>query len=217
MKGLAAHTEAIIERVSTLDSIRLYYLVGGTALSLQIEHRLSEDLDFMRWASPREKAEVDWVSIEKELSTIGELQKTDIMSFNHVEFVVSDVKVSFYISSKKNPVKHTVPYNQNILMADMDSIAIMKMETLLRRSKFRDYYDLYCIFKDKSDEDIQSLIEEALRYSEHRLRTKNLLSILTSGERFRQDEQFNQLNPVFPVTAQDIEQSMKELFLRLVF
>ncbi|MDD4116365.1 MAG: nucleotidyl transferase AbiEii/AbiGii toxin family protein, partial [Massilibacteroides sp.] len=32
-----------------MDSIKPYLLVGGTALSLQIENRLSEDLDFMRW------------------------------------------------------------------------------------------------------------------------------------------------------------------------
>ncbi|MDL2257106.1 nucleotidyl transferase AbiEii/AbiGii toxin family protein [Bacteroidales bacterium OttesenSCG-928-I14] len=209
MKGLAVHTEAIIEKASQLKCILPYYLVGGTALSLQIEHRLSEDLDFMRWT---DSGEVDWVNIEKELSAIGDVQKTEIMSFEHVEFVVSGVKFSFYDCPKKNPVQRTIPFLNNIRMADVDSIAVMKMETLLRRSKFRDYYDLYCIFRDKSNEEIKQLVDAALRYSGHKLKTKNLLAILTSGDRFRNDEAFKQLDPKYQITAEEIESSMKDRF-----
>lgn len=43
MKGLAPKTEAIFEKISKLDCLRPYTLVGGTALSLQLGTRLSED------------------------------------------------------------------------------------------------------------------------------------------------------------------------------
>ena len=43
MKGLAPHTQQIFEAVSKLDCIKPYLLVGGTALSLQIGTRQSED------------------------------------------------------------------------------------------------------------------------------------------------------------------------------
>ena len=49
MRGIAEHTEAIIERVSRLKCIEEWTLVGGTALAIQLDHRKSEDLDFMRW------------------------------------------------------------------------------------------------------------------------------------------------------------------------
>ncbi|MBQ8868048.1 MAG: hypothetical protein IJ013_10065 [Bacteroidaceae bacterium] len=49
MKGLAPHTGLIFERVAQMESIKPYLLVGGTALSLQIATRQSEDLDFMKW------------------------------------------------------------------------------------------------------------------------------------------------------------------------
>ena len=49
MKGLAPRTGEIFESVSRLECIKPYILVGGTALSLQIRTRQSEDLDFMRW------------------------------------------------------------------------------------------------------------------------------------------------------------------------
>ena len=71
MNGLAPHTSAIFEAVSRLECIKPYVLVGGTALSLQIATRMSEDLDFMSWRKSRdEKCEVDWPAIKKELETV---------------------------------------------------------------------------------------------------------------------------------------------------
>ena len=45
MKGLAPHTQRVFETVASLECIKPYILVGGTALSLQIATRQSEDLD----------------------------------------------------------------------------------------------------------------------------------------------------------------------------
>ena len=60
-KSLAPHTGKIFEIISRLECIKPYTLVGGTALSLQIEKRQSEDLDFMKWQQKKnEKCEVDW-------------------------------------------------------------------------------------------------------------------------------------------------------------
>ena len=55
MKGLAPHTRQVFEAVSKLDCIKPYLLVGGTALSLQIGTRQSEDLDFMKWRTYRDE------------------------------------------------------------------------------------------------------------------------------------------------------------------
>ena len=54
MKGLAPHTQQVFEAVSKLECIKPYLLVGGTALSLQISTRQSEDLDFMKWRNSKD-------------------------------------------------------------------------------------------------------------------------------------------------------------------
>ncbi|WP_289198933.1 nucleotidyl transferase AbiEii/AbiGii toxin family protein [Bacteroides acidifaciens] len=60
MKGIAPHTEAIIEQVSRLECLEGWTLVGGTALAIQLDHRKSEDLDFMRWQKQKgERMDVD--------------------------------------------------------------------------------------------------------------------------------------------------------------
>lgn len=150
MKGLAPHTQQIFEAVSELDSIKSYLLVGGTALTLQINTRQSEDLDFMRWrTSKTEKMEVAWFQIEKELATIGEIQHKDILDINHVEYLVSGVKFSFYACPKYSPVVTPVNFLNNLKITDVKSIGAMKMEVMLRRSNFRDYYDIYSILKSE--------------------------------------------------------------------
>lgn len=134
MKGLAPHTQQIFETVSELDSIKSYLLVGGTALTLQINTRQSEDLDFMRWrTSKTEKMEVAWFQIEKELATIGEIQHKDILDINHVEYLVSGVKFSFYACPKYSPVVTPVNFLNNLKIADVKSIGAMKMEVMLRK------------------------------------------------------------------------------------
>lgn len=212
MKGLAPHTLQIFEAVSKLDCIKPYLLVGGTALSLQIGTRQSEDLDFMKWCTSKtEKMEVAWFQIEKELTTVGDIQHKDILDIDHVEYLVSGVKFSFYACPKYSPVSEPVEDLNNLRLADVKSIGAMKMEVMLGRSNFRDYYDIYSILK--SGVLINDLISLALTYSGHKLKSKNLLAMLTNGSRFMRDAHFDQLEPTYAVTAQEIEDYIKSCLL----
>ncbi len=87
----------------------------------------------------------------------------------------------------------------------------MKMEVMLRRSNFRDYYDIYSILK--SGVLVNDLISLALTYSGHKLKSKNLLAMLTHSSRFIRDSHFEQLEPTYAVTAQEIEIYIKSCLL----
>lgn len=211
MKGLAPHTTAIFDAVTKLECIKPFVLVGGTALSLQIGSRLSEDLDFMRWKlNAKDKLEIGWPNIQRELSAIGTVEHTDVRGFDMAEFYVNGVKLSFYAAPRKRlPSMQLIPYSNNLVLADAKSIGAMKMEIMSRRSKFRDYYDIYCILK--SGADIHEMIAAAIEHSGHALKTKNLMAILTNGERFVKDQSFLQLEPKFDVSACDIQEFIKSL------
>lgn len=212
MKGLAPHTQQVFEAVSKLECIKPFLLVGGTALSLQIGARQSEDLDFMKWRTSKvEKMEVDWPQIEKALAKIGEIQNKDILDIDHVEYLVSDIKFSFYACPKYSPVSVPVNYLNNLNLADVKSIGAMKMEVMMRRSNFRDYYDIYSILK--SGISINELTTLALSYSGHKMKSKNLLAMLTNGNRFTRDAHFEQLEPIYAVTTQEIEDFIKSCLL----
>lgn len=209
MDGLAKHTAKIFESISRLECIKSYVLVGGTALSLQLNTRLSEDLDFMSWRKSRnEKREVDWPNIKKELEKIGTVEKCDILDLDHVEFIVDSVKLSFYANPNYSPLKKIIPFKNNLSIADKTAIGAMKMEVMLRRSKFRDYYDIYSLLE--AGEDINEMICLALKYSGHKLKSKNLIAMLTRGDRFDKDRYFETLQPIYTISSSDIEQRIKQ-------
>ncbi len=212
--GLAPHTGEIIEKISRLDCIKPFVLVGGTALSIQLQTRQSEDLDFQRWKlSKDDTLDIGWPTIQRELAHVGEVQHTDVMGFDQATFIVSGVKLSFYAAPRKRiPTMREIPYLNNLRLADVESIGIMKMEAMMRRSKFRDYYDIYSILK--SGVDINKLIPAALEHSGHRLKTKGLMVMLTNGQLFQKDEQFAALSPIYDVSSTDIQEYIKTLLLQ---
>ena len=212
-RAVIEKTRKAIQSISTMDCIKPYYLVGGTALSLQINHRLSEDLDFMRWQKQKnEKMFVDVKSISDELKAKNHIiNSTDILEHNHVEFLIDDdVKLSFYAPEKREPSIKTVPFLNNINLLDTDTIASLKMEVLLRRSNFRDYYDLYFILKDKTPKEIIAIIDNALKYSEHTLKSKNLIGKLLNYKQFTPDAEFKNLEPISQISAEEIASFMEE-------
>lgn len=177
-------------------------------MSLQLGTRLSEDLDFMSWRkSKNEKREVDWPAIKKELETIGVIESCDILDIDHVEFVVNGVKLSFYANPNYSPLQSEIAFLNNLRIADKVAIGAMKMEVMLRRSKFRDYYDIYSLLE--ADVDLSEMINLALKYSGHRLKSKNLIAMLTRSERFIPDSDFSTLKPVYSLTPRDIEERIK--------
>ena len=104
-----------------------------------------------------------------------------------------------------------IPYLNNLYLADIESIGAMKMEAMLRRSKFRDYYDIYSILKEGSD--INRMISAALEHSDHKLRTRGLLNMLTTGSYFIKEKGFEELNPVYQVSSYDIQEYIKARLL----
>ena len=212
-KSLAPHTGKVFEAISRLECIKPYTLVGGTALSLQIEKRQSEDLDFIIWQQKKtDKCDVNWPAIKKELEGVGEIKQYEVGDFNFVSFNFEGVKLSFYAPPRKAISSMIrIPYLNNLYLADMESIGAMKMEAMLRRSKFRDYYDIYSILKEGGD--INKMINAALEHSDHKLRSRCLLSMLTNGKLFTKVKGFEELQPVYDVSAFDIQEYIKQKLL----
>jgi len=123
-----------------------FYLAGGTALALQIGHRISVDLDFFSF-NPIKKTLL--AKIEAELGNASVLVNTK----NELTLLVSEVKISFihypFILKEKTVSTKIVP------LASVLDIASMKAYTIGRRRSFKDYVDLYhIIFKKITSLDI---------------------------------------------------------------
>lgn len=206
-KGLSTEVSKVFEEVSLLECLKGFYLIGGTALSLQIGHRLSEDLDFCKWPLPG-KTEVDWPSILIDLRSVFKSVDADILDFNQVNFNADNIKISFYSNHLyKSPVKNIIPLLNNIVITPVETIGIMKLEVMLRRSNFRDYYDIFSILK--TGVSLKSLVDGAIKYSNHILKTRDILNFISSGDNFKRDRSFHLLNPVYDQTENDIEKYIR--------
>ena len=210
MKGLTTKTDKIFNTLSKLSSVKEFSLIGGTALSLQINHRLSEDLDFCKWKKHKnDNPTINLSLIENELNSIGTIERKNILDFNQVDYLVNGVKLSFYANKLyQSPVKKYVLVHNNIKTADIESIGIMKLELMLRRSFFKDYYDLYSILQEGVS--LKHLVLGAVKYSNHILKSKNILLFITKGANYKKDNNFNDLAPKYEVDEKLISSFIKD-------
>ena len=85
-KGLTPKTEEVLLSISKLDFIKEFILVGGSALSLQLHARYSEDLDFMRWKKFRIDRLFQYPHLRLEKYRFCNI---NIKIFNHEEIIFS--------------------------------------------------------------------------------------------------------------------------------
>ena len=209
MNGLTPKAKEIFEEISGLDCIKDYCLVGGTALAIQIAHRLSEDLDFCIWTKAGQKPpEVKWNVIFNELSALGNVQK-NILDLSHCDFYLNGVKITFFCNSAKEPENmQRIPILNHLVVADPVSIGVMKLEVMQYRSTHRDYYDIYSLLME--DIDLETIIVRARKYMRHSLKTREILSLLVCGSHFKEDSRFPELLPKYDVSINNIEQFLIE-------
>jgi len=209
VKGLFPTTKQVFEDISKLDCIKDYCMIGGTALSIQIDHRLSEDLDFCIWKkSGKDSPEVNWPVIFNELSTLGEVQK-NILDLSHCDFYVDGVKITFFCNNIKEPENlQRIPILNHVVVADPVSIGVMKIEVMQYRSTHRDYYDIYSLLQEGIS--LETIINRARKYLRHNLKTREIMSILANGNNFKEDRKFSELLPKYSVSISDIEQFIVE-------
>lgn len=148
------------------DSVSGFYLAGGTALALQLGHRISIDLDFfsINDFSTREIAD--------RLKTKGRLE-IDSISKDTLNGSLNNVKISFFKYSYKL-LFPTKEYS-GVALADERDIAAMKILAISDRGNRKDFVDLFVLLKTYPLSDILKFFNE--KYKEYNY---NMLHILKS-------------------------------------
>lgn len=111
-----------------------FYLSGGTALSLQIGHRESEDLDFFN------KESFDPQKLQRNLLEYGKLEQTEI-SEGTVNTFLNGVKLQF-LEYQYDLIKLPVEWG-SIKLSSIQDIACTKLQTIGARGSKKDFIDLY--------------------------------------------------------------------------
>jgi len=139
-------TAKLFIEFARLVFMQKFTLVGGTALALQLGHRQSEDLDFIY-----DDEKLPAATIRRELSKRFPSHRLIREEKDYqLDFLINQVKVTFFSSGAVMvpfKVKDFSEKYQNINIAGIEIIAVLKMATISQRNTIRDYYDLYFIAK----------------------------------------------------------------------
>lgn len=119
---------------------KTFHLVGGTAIALHIGHRRSIDFDLFTSSS------LVKYRLKKMLEQIPFTSTLLYEDDDQLHVQLNSVKLTFF--SFPFSVQHPVKVNSIITMPELLSLAAMKAFALGRRSKWKNYVDLYFIIKD---------------------------------------------------------------------
>jgi hypothetical protein len=132
------------KRLALLQNLKFlkkegFYLAGGTALALQIKHRISFDFDFYKGSEfSSEKILIGLQKISKKVDLIQRAKDTLIVR-------VEGIEVSLFTYPYKL-LKQLIE-TEYIDLASLEDIAAMKMVAIIQRGIQRDFIDLYFLVK----------------------------------------------------------------------
>ncbi len=156
----------VLAELMSIEILNPFRLVGGTALSLQLGHRVSVDIDLF---TDETYDSIDFNAIDKKLQEIFpyvEMQSPGNNSFGKSYYIGKDkndiVKVDlFYTDAFIHPplVVH------NIRMASAGEIAAMKMEVIGHDGRKKDFWDIHELLDIIPLEQMLNLHAERYPYS----------------------------------------------------
>ena len=192
-----------------MEAVKSLYLCGGTAQSLQMKHRKSEDLDFELLGTRKERPMLDFSAISNEVTSVFPDCRKEFLSKNQLQiFVNGNVKLSFF--RPQNPVPELgkgFVYN-NIVTPSLQELLGMKLFTITVRSAFRDYYDIYALLKEGYD--LAKGVEYAGKFSRHTIHSKFIYSILLNENYFNKPDGFSLLEPKYDVSTAEIADFIRQ-------
>ena len=152
---LDSRRKRVFDLLKNFERIDEFELGGGTALALQIGHRVSVDFDFFSKETLSESFRNNVIKRFSE-NTIEIKQSTK----DELTFLIDGVKITFLYY----PFPRILPCVdlEGVKVLDILEIAATKAYTIGKRSEYKDYIDLYFVLnrKDISLEDIINLCKK---------------------------------------------------------
>jgi hypothetical protein len=118
-----------------------FYLVGGTAIALQLGHRRSIDFDLFKPTSFVSK------KIVNKFSLSGHQYEVTLRLPHQLNIMVLGVRATFY--EFPYDIMTPIDFKGVFRMPDLLTLAAMKAFAFGRRSKWKDYVDMYFLLRDK--------------------------------------------------------------------
>ena len=208
--GLRDNTLEVFDKVSQLDCIKDLYLCGGTGISLLLQHRQSEDLDFEVLNYRGDIKHLDAAGISNEIVSVFPDCQREILGNQHIQFYIGDhVKLSFFAPQNRVPALHTGFIYNNLKTVDAQDALGMKLFTITVRSLYRDYYDIYSLLQ--AGFSFEEGLDYALKFTRHQVHSKAILSALITPSLYPKPQDFDLMQPKYNVSPEQMADYFMEV------
>jgi predicted nucleotidyltransferase component of viral defense system len=183
--------ELLLELIENCSFLQKYVLVGGSALTLHICHRKSEDLYFFTYDNGFDKNEI--IKYIARFKTKEIINQTD----DQIDLLLNGVKVTFFNAKWRFLKPKTI---SKFNLATIDMIAAMKVNVLFLRAKYRDYYDIYFLTKECMN------LKEIFKTSQHIVEgvTFKLFAVALIYIDDIEDDDIKYLQPIEHISKEEI-------------
>lgn len=133
----------LLEFLGSMSFLKRFYLAGGTALALQLGHRISVDLDFFA-----EKDEVHSKTRQEIVHAVGSAGfLVDIIENvdGNLLLMINQTRVGFF--GYGYPLLEPIFDLDGCPLAGLADIGLMKLDAVISRGSRKDFYDLFEIAK----------------------------------------------------------------------
>jgi hypothetical protein len=139
IETLPTDTQSLLRQLGELPTVVPFYLAGGSAVALHLGHRVSVDLDFF---TPQEAYATE--PLIQDLLSVGHLVVRQ-QSPGTLNGTLKETLVSFFVYPY--PLLEAAIPLQNVHVAGLLDLALMKLTAIGQRGAKRDFVDLYQICK----------------------------------------------------------------------
>ena len=170
----------LLKDITEIISIPNYYMIGGTALSLQLGLRESYDFDFCVTENFNNEL------LLKEIQTLGKIEVKQNQK-GTVDVILNGVQISFFYYPNY-VIKEFVVVDEmpKLKMASVLDIAVMKVVAIGGRGAKKDFFDLYNIIK-KTDISIDELAKGLIQKCGNNVNFANIIMGLSYFEDAEQE------------------------------
>ena len=133
---LSENTRIVLEKIAPIAAP--FYLAGGTALALELGHRISVDLDFFSQNA------FSVSSLILKLNALGDL-RIEAQSEDSFNGSLDGVKISFFYYPY--PLLFETKKYAGVFLADERDIGAMKVQAISDRGSKKDFVDLFVLLK----------------------------------------------------------------------
>ena len=131
-------TLELLKRLMFLPELEPFFLVGGTALALQLGHRKSIDLDLFTTKQFDSFSLIEMLSSNFDITV--ELEEPNMVITNIEGIKVDFVKMGY-------PILFPTLEVDGVRMLDIRDIAPMKLKAIAQRGSKKDFFDIYFLLE----------------------------------------------------------------------